>query len=260
MKNTETWKDKVGEVSQKVEKRKTVWKMRSGRKDLKYLGNQSKKSSIWFWELYKEKIKKTAVASQVIQWLRICLPMEGTWIWSLVQEDLTCHQATRRVCPQLLKPAHSRAHAPQQETRPQWEAYTSWLESIPHSPQLKKALVQQWRPSVQSSHSVVSGSLRPPWTAAHRASLSITNSRSLLMLMSIESVMPSNHLIFCRPPLFLPSIFPSIRVFSGESVLELIKINNFLKRKQLEGYNQRNNLRKFPELVDEFLERRGPVH
>ena len=54
-------KNKVGEVSQKVEKRKTIWKMAGGgwRKDLKYLGNQSKKSSIWFWELYREKIKKT---------------------------------------------------------------------------------------------------------------------------------------------------------------------------------------------------------
>ena len=58
-----------------------------------------------------------------------------------------------------------------------------------------------------------------PWTAAHQASLSITNSWSLLKLMSIESVMPSNHLIFCHPLLLLPSIFPSIRVFSNESVL-----------------------------------------
>ena len=60
-----------------------------------------------------------------------------------------------------------------------------------------------------------------PWTAAHQASLSITNSQSLLKLMSIESVMPSNHLIFCRPLLFLPSIFPSIRVFSNESDLRI---------------------------------------
>ena len=60
-----------------------------------------------------------------------------------------------------------------------------------------------------------------PWTAARQASLSITNSWSLLKLMSIESVMPSNHLILCRPLLFLPSIFPSIRVFSNESVLHI---------------------------------------
>ena len=56
-----------------------------------------------------------------------------------------------------------------------------------------------------------------PWTAARQASLSITNSRSSLRLTSIESVMPSNHLILCRPLPLLPSIFPSIRVFSNES-------------------------------------------
>ena len=55
-----------------------------------------------------------------------------------------------------------------------------------------------------------------PWIAARQASLSITNSRSLLNLISIESVMPSNHLILCRPLLLLPSVFPSIRVFSKE--------------------------------------------
>ena len=58
-----------------------------------------------------------------------------------------------------------------------------------------------------------------PWTVAHQASLSITNSQSLLKLMSIELVMPSNYLILCSPLLFLPSIFPRIRVFSNESVL-----------------------------------------
>ena len=58
-----------------------------------------------------------------------------------------------------------------------------------------------------------------PWTAAHQASLSITNSWSLHKLMSIEVVMPSNHLILCHPLLRLPSIFPSIRVFSNESAL-----------------------------------------
>ena len=57
-----------------------------------------------------------------------------------------------------------------------------------------------------------------PWTAARQASLSITNSQSLLKLMSIKSVMPSNHLILCHPLLLLPSTFPSIRVFSNESV------------------------------------------
>ena len=60
-----------------------------------------------------------------------------------------------------------------------------------------------------------------PWTAACQASLSITNFWSLLKLMSIELVMPSNHLILCHPLLLLPSIFPSIRVFSNESVLHV---------------------------------------
>ena len=60
-----------------------------------------------------------------------------------------------------------------------------------------------------------------PWTAARQASLSVTNSWGLLKLMSIESVMPSNHLIFCFPLLPLPSIFPSIGVFSNESVLHI---------------------------------------
>ena len=58
-----------------------------------------------------------------------------------------------------------------------------------------------------------------PWTAACQASMSVTNSQSLLKLMSIMLVMPSNHLILCHPLLLLPSIFPSIRVFSSESVL-----------------------------------------
>ena len=81
----------------------------------------------------------------------------------------------------------------------------------------------QW---VISSHSVQCSSVQlfsrvqlfeTPWTTAHQASLSITNSQSLLKLTSIESVMPSNHLIICHPLLLLPSIFTNIRVFSNES-------------------------------------------
>ena len=77
------------------------------------------------------------------------------------------------------------------------------------------------RPSAQfSSVTVVSNSVTP-WTAARQAPLSTTNSWSLLKLTSIESVMPSSHLILCRPLLLPPSIFPSIRVFSNESVLHI---------------------------------------
>ena len=74
--------------------------------------------------------------------------------------------------------------------------------------------------SVQFSHSVVR-LLGTPWAATCQASVSITNSCSLLKLMSIESVMPSNHLILSHPFLLLPSIFPSIRVFSNEPVLHI---------------------------------------
>jgi len=69
--------------------------------------------------------------------------------------------------------------------------------------------------------SVVFDSLWPPWTSACQAALTITNSKSFLKLMSIELVMPSNHLVFCCPLLLLPSIFPSSRVFSNESVLHI---------------------------------------
>ena len=63
--------------------------------------------------------------------------------------------------------------------------------------------------------------LATPWTAAHQASLSITNSRSLLKLVSIELVMSSNHLILCHPLFLLPSIFPRNRVFSNESIIHI---------------------------------------
>ena len=75
---------------------------------------------------------------------------------------------------------------------------------------------------IQFSHSVVSDQLfATPWTAC-QASLSVTNSWSLLKLMSIESVIPSNHLILCRPLLLPPSVFPNIRVFSNESALHIM--------------------------------------
>ena len=77
------------------------------------------------------------------------------------------------------------------------------------------------RYSVQFSHSVMYDSLQPHGLQHDRLSLSITNSQSLLKLMSTESMMPSNHLIFCPPLLLTPSIFPTIMVFSSESVLHI---------------------------------------
>ena len=84
----------------------------------------------------------------------------------------------------------------------------------------RKYLSPLWYSSVQFNRSVVSDFVTP-WAAAHQASLSITNSWSLLKLMSVKSMRPSNHLILCCPLLLLPSIFPSIRVFSNESVLHI---------------------------------------
>ena len=84
----------------------------------------------------------------------------------------------------------------------------------------KNAITGLWCKVSQSVQSLSHVQLfLTPWTAAHQASLSVTNSQSLLRLMSIKSVMPSNHLILCHPLLLLPSIFLSIRVFSSELLL-----------------------------------------
>ena len=88
-------------------------------------------------------------------------------------------------------------------------------KEIIYSLALYRKRLQKSALSVQFSCSVVSDSVTP-WTTAHQASLSITNSQSLLKLMSLEAVMSSNHLILCRPLLLLLSIFPSIRVFSND--------------------------------------------
>ena len=80
-------------------------------------------------------------------------------------------------------------------------------------------MIQSFRGSVSVQSLSHVRLVATPWTVARQASLFISNSQSLLKLMSIESVMPSNHLILCHPGSLLPSIFPSIRVFSNESVL-----------------------------------------
>ena len=84
-----------------------------------------------------------------------------------------------------------------------------------------------------------------PWTAACQASLSITNSRSSLRLISIESVMPSNHLILCRPLLLLPSIFPSIRVFSSESALRIRWLKHWSFSFSISPSNEHSGLTSF---------------
>ena len=95
-----------------------------------------------------------------------------------------------------------------------------WMVEVLSAPLWNQSCGIRWdRSSVQSlSHVQL---FVTPWTAAHQASLSIINSQSLPKPMSIESVMPSNHLILCYPLLLPPSIVPSIRVFSSESVLHI---------------------------------------
>ena len=107
---------------------------------------------------------------------------------------------------------------PMQGLNPSLLCLLHWqLESLPLVPLGKPSLAHQFSSVQLLSHARL---FETPWTTACQASLSITNSWSLLILMSITSVMPSNHLIFCHP-LLLPSILPSIRVFSNESVLRI---------------------------------------
>ena len=105
-----------------------------------------------------------------------------------------------------------------------WKAWCFWCSQqflfFPSGSYHPIYFLKDSLPTVQFSHSVVSNYLWPPWTAACQASLSITNLHSLLKLMSSELVMPSIHLILCRP-LLPPSIFSSIRVFSNESGLHI---------------------------------------
>ena len=125
--------------------------------------------------------------------------MQKTCVWSLGREDpLEKGMAT---------------HSSILTWRIPWTEEPGKLQSMG----LQKVSQEQWLSSVQSlSHVQL---FATPWTAAHQASLSFINCRSPLNPMSIKSMMPSNHLILCRPLLLLPLIFPSIRVFSNESAL-----------------------------------------
>ena len=107
------------------------------------------------------------------------------------------------------------------------ESFTSSLQSNPSRPPCSLPpsgtlhFLQDKTQFLQFSSVAQSCFFATPWTAVHQASLSITNSRSLLKLMPTKSVIPSNHLILCHPLFLLLSIFPSIRVFSNESVLPI---------------------------------------
>ena len=114
--------------------------------------------------------------------------------------------------------------------RPLWNAWVYAIDTFLYVPrlcvqkgsrrQMSRSCTARWGLSSFPSFSRVR-LVATPWTAARQASLSIASSRSLLKLVSIESVTPSNHLILCRPILLLPSVFRTIRVFSNESVLRI---------------------------------------
>ena len=98
-----------------------------------------------------------------------------------------------------------------------------------------------------------------PWTAARQASLSITNSQSLLKHMSIKLVMPTNHLILCCPLFLLPSIIPSIRVFSSESVLHITWPNNWSFSFSISSFNEYSGLISFRIDWLDLLAVQGPL-
>ena len=145
-------------------------------------------------------------ASLVAEMVKNLPAMQETQVWSLGWEDpLEKGMVTHSSIPAWRIPWAEKPGGlqfiRQQRVRPDWATNThklfiSWIQS----------LSCVWL-------------FATPWTIARQASLSITNSQSLVKVMSIESVMPSNHLILCCPLLLLPSILPSIRVFPSESVL-----------------------------------------
>ena len=137
--------------------------------------------------------------------------MRETWVWSLGWEDpLEKGKAAHSSIPAWRIPWTVWSMVSQRVGH-DWGPFTLYLEI------LKSRSDYQVQVQLLSHVWLVV----TPWTAARQASLSITNSQSLLKLMSIELVMPSNHLILCHPLLLPPSIFPSIRVFSSESALRI---------------------------------------
>ena len=118
-----------------------------------------------------------------------------------------------------------------EDIKKKWQKYTELFKKDLNDPDNQNGVITHLDPDILkyelkqafSSVQLISRVqlFATPWTAAHQASLSITNSQSLPKLMSIELVMPSNHLILSCPLLFQPSILPSIRIFSNESVLHI---------------------------------------
>ena len=143
-------------------------------------------------------------------WRDISLALYSGFTTFYLQDSLVCHLSS--MCNR-----HKHLSIEPSTVGAQWTGVPFLSIVVPNSHKYLLSTSVQFSSVAQSCPTL----FVTPWTAACQASLSITNSRSLPKLMSIELVMPSNHLILCRPLLLLPSIFPSIRVFSSESVLRI---------------------------------------
>ena len=149
--------------------------------------------------------------------------MKGVQDWSLVKE-LRCHRPW--MCVSVCMYVYWKAGKKVVIEQPLYHVVSCWRKwIIKYTTRNEQRLLSRWGAKTIQFSSVQSLShvrlFAIPWIAAHQASLSITNSRSLLRLMPMESVMPSSHLILCRPLLLLPPIPPSIRGFSNESTLHM---------------------------------------
>ena len=167
------------------------------------------------------------------------------WAWSLFP---LCSQICLQIQTSICFSSHSPSHQ-LMEPKSYWFVNTKLIVSsakhfdykVKHG-HTQSMSSQNYASFSQFSSVAQSCLLVTPWTAACQASSSITNSRSLLKLMSIESVMQSNHLILCCPLLLLPSIFPSIRVFSNESVLCIRSPKYWSFSFNISPFNERSGL------------------
>ena len=187
--------------------------------------------------MYSCKIKPNSPKQQL--WSNVNRRKKKSWVTVIFLKLFLPHQISSPLCAKSESPPDTRAH--QRTSQREALALPHHVQVLCHSSLSRpifhirqSALRKQaassspsWmicntQPPTQSVQLLSCVRLfATPWTAACQASLSITNSRSLLKLMSVESLMPSNHLILCHPLLLLLSIFPSIRVFSSESVLPI---------------------------------------
>ena len=146
-------------------------------------------------------------------------PSHATWATARLHTETCCLSGWRSLPKMRVNCQHGTERPSNVFQQPVLPTQTTKTGHIPNCAICNVKTLVLWFSSVQSLSCV--RLFATPWTAVCQASLSITNSQSLLKFMSIESVMPSNHLMLCRPLLFLPSIIPSIRVFSNQSVLHI---------------------------------------